>query len=230
MTGFFRFPQTAHVAWLGAGAPRDDKLLSPDEIDHLLDGPVVIEEKVDGANLGLSVDPDTGLVRAQNRGQYLHAPFTGQFERLGDWLALHEDRLFDALAIDRLILFGEWLAARHSLGYDALPDLFLAFDVYERETGRFRSTRARNGLAQQIGIETVPALFTGRVTDGVDGLLRILTGARSRYRDGPPEGIVIRREDDTHLIARAKLVRADFTQAIGEHWRRRAIEWNRVQH
>ena len=30
------------------------------------------------------------------------------------------------------------------------------------------------------------------------------------------------------LTARAKLVRADFVQQIGEHWRRRAIEWNRL--
>ena len=28
--------------------------------------------------------------------------------------------------------------------------------------------------------------------------------------------------------ARAKLVRPDFTQAIETHWRKRAIEWNRV--
>ncbi|GGB36424.1 DNA ligase III [Tistrella bauzanensis] len=228
MTAFFRFPQTAHIAWLGTGLPRDDKLLSAEEVARLLDGPVVVEEKVDGANLGLSVDPDTGLIRAQNRGQYLNSPFTGQFERLADWLALHEDRLFDALATDQLILFGEWLAARHSLDYDHLPDWFLAFDVYERATGRFRSTMARDALARQIGLTSVPALFTGHI-DGIPSLVDLLHGARSRYRAGPPEGIVIRRQDDTHLIARAKLVRADFTQAIGKHWRRRAIEWNRVE-
>lgn len=28
--------------------------------------------------------------------------------------------------------------------------------------------------------------------------------------------------------SRAKLVRADFTQAIGEHWRNRRSEWNRL--
>ena len=29
---------------------------------------------------------------------------------------------------DRLILFGEWCAAQHSLDYETLPDWFLAFD------------------------------------------------------------------------------------------------------
>jgi len=28
--------------------------------------------------------------------------------------------------------------------------------------------------------------------------------------------------------ARAKLARAEFTQAIGDHWRSRVIEWNRL--
>jgi hypothetical protein len=37
------------------------------------------------------------------------------------------------------ILFGEWLAAQHSIAYDSLPDLFLAFDIYDKEAGRFLS-------------------------------------------------------------------------------------------
>ena len=96
MTDFFRFPHTPHIAWLASGAPRDDKVLSPDEAAELLAGDVVIEEKLDGANLGLSVSPD-GVLRAQNRGQYLVQPVHGQFARLGDWLQTHEDRLFDSL-------------------------------------------------------------------------------------------------------------------------------------
>ncbi|MGV3590570.1 MAG: DNA ligase, partial [Gammaproteobacteria bacterium] len=29
MDEFFRFPHTPHIAWLGAGMPRDDKVLAP---------------------------------------------------------------------------------------------------------------------------------------------------------------------------------------------------------
>ena len=36
MTDFFRFPHTPHIAWLATGAPRDDKVLSPDEAHELL--------------------------------------------------------------------------------------------------------------------------------------------------------------------------------------------------
>ncbi|HMM73809.1 MAG TPA: RNA ligase family protein, partial [Rhodocyclaceae bacterium] len=68
MTDFFRFPHTPHLAWLGPDAPRDDKVLAPAEARALLSGEVVVEEKLDGANLGLSLAPD-GSLRAQNRGQ-----------------------------------------------------------------------------------------------------------------------------------------------------------------
>lgn len=123
MTDFFRFPHTPHLAWLGEGSPRDDKVLSPNEVTALLAGDVVVEEKLDGANVGLSLAPDGGL-RAQNRGQYLAEPHAGQFSRLPAWLAQHGDALRSALT-PNLILFGEWCAARHSLDYAALPDWFL---------------------------------------------------------------------------------------------------------
>ena len=93
----------------------------------LLADRVVLEEKLDGANLGFSLAPD-GRVRAQNRGQYLEPPYHGQFARLGAWLTAHEDALFDALGPD-LMAFGEWCAARHSLDYGALPDWWLLFDI-----------------------------------------------------------------------------------------------------
>jgi len=40
---FFRFPHTPHLAWLGRGTPRDDKVLSPADAAGLLAGDVVIE-------------------------------------------------------------------------------------------------------------------------------------------------------------------------------------------
>ena len=75
---FFRFPHTPHLAWLGAGEPRDDKVLTPVEAGALLSDVVSVEEKLDGANLGFSLGSD-GQLRAQNRGQYLSAPHAGQW-------------------------------------------------------------------------------------------------------------------------------------------------------
>ncbi len=226
MTEFFRFPHTPHLAWLGEGSPRDDKVLSPREVTALLADDVVVEEKLDGANVGLSLAPDGGL-RAQNRGQYLAQPHAGQFARLPAWLAQHFDGL-RAVLTPNLILFGEWCAARHSLDYPALPDWFLLFDVYDRSTDHFWSSARRNALASRAGLVTVPQVLQGKTT--VTALWQLVATKPSHYRQGPLEGVVIRRESPEWCEARAKLVRHDFTQAIDTHWRKRAIEWNRLEY
>ncbi len=205
--------------------PRDDKVLSPAEAQALLSGHVTVEEKLDGANLGVSLSAD-GTLRAQNRGQYLDEPYTGQFARLPAWLAQHEADLLAVLRSE-LMLFGEWCAARHSLSYDTLPDWFLLFDVYDRSSGRFWSTSRRNELATKTGLFTVPLVSDGRTT--LATLKQLVISTPSRYRSGLPlEGVVVRRESGKWCEARAKLVHPDFAQAIDTHWRKRAIEWNRV--
>lgn len=224
VSDFFRFPHTPHLAWLGESSPRDDKVLSPHEAVNLLTGDVVVEEKLDGANLGLSLAPD-GSLRAQNRGQYLAEPHAGQFVRLPAWLAQHGEALRSVLK-PNLILFGEWCAARHSLDYVALPDWLLLFDVYDCNAGSFWSTPYRNALARRASLVTVPQLFQGKTT--LAALKKLVATTPSRFREGALEGLVIRRESSERCEARAKLVRPDFTQAMDTHWRKRAIEWNRV--
>lgn len=224
MTEFFRFPHTPHIAWLATGEPRDDKVLSPAEAKALLADDVVVEEKLDGANLGLSLASD-GSLRAQNRGQYLSEPHVGQFSRLPAWLDQHGEATAAALAPE-LILFGEWCAARHSLDYSSLPDWFLLFDVYDRQASKFWSSVRRNALAENLGLFTVPELGRGHQT--LPLLKTRLQSDHSRFRSGPLEGIIIRQDSKDWCQNRAKLVRQDFTQTISEHWRRRQIEWNQL--
>lgn len=224
MSDFFRFPHTPHIVWLGSAEPRDDKVLSVEEVDELLSGEVLVEEKLDGANVGLSLGPD-GEIRAQNRGQYIEPPYSGQFTRLPGWLATHE-ALLKPLLLPHLIVFGEWCAARHSLDYSALPDWFVLFDVYDRESDRFWSSGSRDAFARAAGLESVPCIARRRVD--VSELLAYVSQHKSCCRDGSLEGVVVRRESGEWCEMRGKIVRADFTQAIGEHWRSRGIEWNRV--
>lgn len=222
MSDFFRFPHTSHIVWLGDGTPRDDKVLKASEAEMLLAHAVVLEEKVDGANLGFSVGSN-GVIRAQNRGQYLSRPFTGQFARLNEWLAIHEDTLSAALD-ETLMLFGEWVAAVHNLDYQNLPDYFLVFDVYDRNARRFWSTNRRNALTSRLGLHPIHQVGVGHYQ--MSSLKRILTATPSTYRDGGCEGIYLRHEDEDWLIARAKLVHPDFAQSISKHWRSHTLRWN----
>jgi len=223
MNDFYRFPHTPHVAWLSPGTPREDKVLSPDEATDFLSADVVVEEKIDGANTGLSLDAQ-GRLRAQNRGSYLERGAHPQFAPLWPWLDARRVALERALGPD-LMLFGEWCFAIHSVRYDRLADWFLAFDVYDRRQQRFWSTPLRDALCEDLDVRTVPRVATGRFD--FPGLRALL--GMSKAGPGPMEGVYVRREDADWLLARSKLVRAEFVQEIGEHWSKRTLERNTVR-
>ena len=221
VTDFFRFPHTPHLAWLGAGQPRDDKVLAREVSADLLGAELVVEEKIDGANLGFSVSEDGDLF-AQNRGGYLSPDLChAQFRSLWSWIASREQGLVDALWPD-LILFGEWCVAVHRVRYDRLPDWFLGFDVYHRDVGRFWDTARRDALLARLGLASVPRLAVGRFA--LDELTSLLDD--SWVGSLPMEGLVVRHEMKGWGVARAKLVRPSFTQSIEEHWSRGPLRRN----
>lgn len=220
---FFKFPSTPHLATLAGVDIRDDKVLSESERDDFLQNDLVVEEKVDGANLGISFDSE-GNIRAQNRGAYLHLPGTGQWKKLGDWLMPRIDTLFEHLS-DQFILFGEWCYAQHSVFYDRLPDWFLGFDVYDKQFGRFLSSKRRDDFLADMGVAVVPVLARGHFT--YSEVKKFLS--TSKLSDQPAEGIYLRFDQGDWLAQRAKLVRPGFIQAVEHHWSRSAIRPNRLR-
>lgn len=220
---FFKFPSTPHLATLAGIDIRGDKVLSESERDEFLQHDLVVEEKVDGANLGISFDSE-GNIRAQNRGAYLHLPGSAQWKKLGDWLAPRTDTLFEHLS-DHFILFGEWCYAKHSVFYDRLPDWFLGFDVYDKKFGQFLSSGHRDALLMKMSIAQVPALAHGHFAYmEVQNFL-----STSKLSDQPAEGIYLRFDQGDWLAQRAKLVRPAFIQAVEQHWSRSAISPNRLR-
>lgn len=220
MADFFKFPSTVHLAFLGKQGVREDKCMSPQERDEFLAGEIIVEEKVDGANLGVSFD-DGGNVFLQNRGHRLTAPLDGQWRPLRRWVEQREDRLFE-FAEDRYVLFGEWCYARHSVCYDALPDWFVLFDVYDRRCKRFFSVARRNVVAERLSLAHVPEVARGYFTFQQLSKMEF----KSTYGSEPAEGIYLRRDEGEWLGKRSKLVRPAFRQSIETHWSRRGIRPN----
>jgi ATP-dependent RNA circularization protein (DNA/RNA ligase family) len=202
------------LVWLGEKGPRDDKVLDPLEAEEFLRGPIVVEEKVDGANIGIAFD-QSGSPVVWNRGTLLNGRTQPQFEPLWSWLGMHRQNLASSLE-ERLILFGEWCFAVHSVQYDCLPDWFLAFDVYEITAGRFWSSERRNTLVRSLGLSSVPALGSGNYN--LAQLKSLLKSTQSQWGNTQIEGLYLRSEMDGWLVKRAKLVRPEFAQAIDEHW------------
>jgi len=220
---FVKFPSTPHLLWLATTIPRADKVFDRDEAVAFLQEPVVVEEKVDGANLGISFDSEGNLL-AQNRGNLLQRGVKDQFAPVWGWLDQRECQLFDVLE-DRLILFGEWCYARHSIAYTHLPDYFLAFDVFDKQEQQFLCSEKRNQICEDLRIFTVPSVVSGCYN--LSEVPRLI-GESSLY-DGPMEGIYLRQESPLRLTRRAKVVRAEFVQMIGEHWLSQAMAINRLE-
>ncbi len=202
---------------------RGDKVFSESERSAFLQHDLVIEEKIDGANLGISFD-SWGNIQAQNRGAYLQLPRAGQWKKLDNWLAQRTDTLFEHL-LDQFILFGEWCYAQHSVFYDRLPDWFLAFDIYDKRADRFLSSKRRDLLFRKMNLAQVPVLARGHFT--YSELCNLLS--LSKFGNQPAEGIYLRFDQADWLVQRAKLVRSTFIQTVEEHWSRSAMRPNQLE-
>ncbi|MCK5034685.1 MAG: RNA ligase family protein [Candidatus Sabulitectum sp.] len=223
MNDFFKYPRTPHLAVLGNNSFRDDKVMSEHECELFLKHHITVEEKIDGANLGISFD-SFGGIKLQNRGKLLVLPYIGQWKKLSDWLMLKTDLLYDLLS-DEYILFGEWCYAQHSINYTNLPDWFLGFDVYDKRCNKFLSVKRRNDFLKNSCINMVPMIQKGIFSlDECKELIGI-----SHFGDCPSEGIYLRYDEGDFLGKRAKLVNASFLQSIGSHWSCRGIRANQLK-
>lgn len=220
---FFKFPQTPHLAVLGTNVVRGDKVMSGSQREFFLRHELVVEEKVDGANLGISFD-SFGNLRVQSRGAYLTPPYSGQWKKLSGWLAPKTDLLFEVLR-NQYILFGEWGYAQHSVYYNRLPDWFLGFDIFHKKEVKFFSCQRRDKIFEEIGISQVPFIKRGKFS--LAELKSLLSN--SGLGDTQSEGIYLRFDDGEWLGQRAKLVRPQFIQSIEEHWSRKKIKPNKLK-
>ncbi|MGE7775521.1 RNA ligase family protein [Chitinophaga sp. NPDC101104] len=211
---FFKFPRTPHLFVLPGLNIRDDKQLSDVEANEFYLHEVVVEEKIDGANIGISLDEE-GNFRIQNRGAYIDSSSHPQFAKLTEWMYLRMLSLKDVLIGPRII-FGEWCYAKHSIYYETLPDYFLGFDVYDLTHRYFLPTHERNYLFKQCNIHPVPLIGEKRFKKAE--LITILNTTKSAFSTASIEGLYVRLENKTRLIKRAKIVKEDFVQEIDGHW------------
>ncbi|KAL4150633.1 hypothetical protein PRNP1_010034 [Phytophthora ramorum] len=235
-----KFPRTTHLLNLGA-ATSDDLVSDIDSLSVSADEitTIVITEKLDGANMGLSLSAD-GAIVVQNRSHVVSSETHRQFRDLNNFLHVHRAVLYEILHQDplfpgRFILYGEWLAATHSIAYSRLGSLFYAFDLYDRESGQFWD---RSSLQELLAvsaascpglksIQLVPKLWEGRMLPPRDELVTMAQQRRSQFYNGPVEGVYIKWERLGRVKERSKIVRSDF-MAGDAHWSHHAIHFNHV--
>jgi len=250
----FKYPRTHHLE--GSREQKGDEDLSVIGFKEIRGRYLVLEEKVDGANCGISFGSD-GRMYLQSRGHFLNGGYgEQQFDLFKRWAGCIEQCLKPVLK-DRYIMYGEWLYAKHTVFYDCLPHYFMEFDIFDKEEKRFFSTKKRNDMLKQMPfVQSVRVLDQGRyesveqITRFVGRSLFISGNQEERFREqckksgvdaetaacqtdlsGIMEGIYIKVEDGDYVTGRLKYVRGSFLTAILDsqsHWASRPIVANRL--
>lgn len=204
------YPRVAHlVAGRGTG---DDIEADRASIDALLAGEVVVEEKLDGANV--VVWPDGPRLVCSLRSGPGATDRAGQLGPLRGWVAEHADAVRGLLGGDTAV-YGEWLLLTHSVAYDRLPAYLIALDLWSPDDG-FVLVDERNARCAAAGIDTPPERWRGRASSSAEVETKL---GPSAYGDGLAEGIVVRAVDGRPPRL-GKLLRAGFDRSDDDEWRR----------
>jgi hypothetical protein len=231
---FVKYPRTPHL--FGSRGTDDDKHLSARESAAVLADPsLVVEEKLDGTNVGLHFTAAGRLV-LQCRGHEITVGMHPQYDLFKQWVTGTRPTL-EAMLGDRFLLFGEWLYAKHSVHYRSLPHYFFEFDIYDKQDRQFLDLDTRLAMIDGTGLHTVPVLHRGAISEPD---LRALVGP-SRFdsafdnpltgrTDDVMEGLYLRTEAGGRVTGRAKLVRPEFVERVkqSEHWQHQPMVPNRL--
>ena len=226
---FTKYPRTPHL--FGSRGTDDDKHLDQQEsLDFIADASLIVEEKLDGTNVGIHFRSEGRMV-LQCRGHEITTGMHAQYDLLKQW-SMGKRPVLEAMLEDRLLLFGEWMYARHSIHYRQLPHYFFEFDIYDKQKLVFLDLASRLEILEPTGILTVPVVHRGPATTD---LLRKLIGPSrfdSRFEnpltgrtDNLMEGLYLRTEAEGCVTGRAKFVRPEFVEKVkqSEHWQHQAV-------
>jgi hypothetical protein len=248
-----KYPRTRHIE--GSRLQPGDEDLESAPFSELAGRHLVVEEKMDGANAAVRFDSE-GALLLQSRGHYLQGGAREKhFNLFKRWASAHAPALLARLG-DRYVLYGEWLYAKHTIFYDALPHYFLEFDVLDTTDGTFLSTPRRRELLDGAPVVSVPVVGEGPVRNHA-ALLSFIGRARyksprwkarmraaAEERDVDPdrvvretdpsdamEGLYIKVEEGGRVTGRFKFVRHEFLTSVvdsGTHWLNRPIVPNEL--
>ena len=153
-----KYPRTPHLE--GSRLQPGDEDLSQIRFSEIRGKHLVVEEKCDGANSGISFGRD-GELLLQSRGHYLTGGYRERhYNLMKQWAAVHKETFYRVLG-KRYIMYGEWMYAKHTVFYDALPHYFLEFDIFDKEKGIYLDTPSRQKLTGRMPIVSVPILAEG---------------------------------------------------------------------
>lgn len=182
--------------------------LGKEETDGILDAPVHVQEKIDGANLQVWLED--GVIRVGSRNNDVTDRPDG-FNGAVAYIQNHEGikKLFAMNPDYRL--YGEWLV-RHTIHYkETAYNKFYLFDIHDSVTNSFLPTDMVDTLAFRFGVDKPHYYGLMTVTDVEQ--LKELVGKSMLGEKG--EGVVVKRDDFKNKFGElvyAKLVSNEFME------------------
>ena len=217
------YPKTPHLPHK-PNASDDDIVAQESESTVIFGSFVTVEEKIDGASVGMSILNDHPIAR--NRDHIIHKGFVKntaakkQFASIWNWFYKNEEK-FKAVA--PYSVYGEWMVAQHGINYTRLPDWFIAYDLYDPERDLFLSPVEARKLLTAAGFYVPVIRFQG-VFEGGYSELEELANLPALWADSKAEGIYIKVCDGEKLLHRFKMVREDFQRGI--FWDKKQLKKN----
>jgi hypothetical protein len=229
-----KFARTFHLP-IEPNASRDDLIAPVSSLSILKDPTLVVEEKVDGANVGITIHKGQPLIR--NRNHILNkgygrkdTPAKKQYAPLWNWFYSNTDKflfLEDILGFTPAV-YGEWLYARHTIEYDRLPDLFIAYDIFSPADNKWLAPDRYRAALTEVGFSVVPKLGWGPMAP--DELI-MMRDERSEFSStSQREGLYLKTATDPYGLEfcgqRLKMVRNAFI--TDDHWNNKPLVTNKL--
>ena len=186
-------------------------------IAGIFNDPVVVEEKVDGSQFSFGVIDGVLACRSKGKELILDAP-EKMFERAVAWVVENQDKLHPDW-----VYRGEYLEKpkHNTIAYERIPtNHIIGFDICPG-IEEYLSPDEKRAEFERIGLETVPLLHEGKVTDlamfnSFLDLTSILGGSKI-------EGVVVKNYSmftPDKKAAMGKYVSEAFKEQHGGEWRK----------
>jgi hypothetical protein len=191
--------------------------LSGTDAKNLLNGNVTVEEKIDGANIGI-IRHKTGY-HLQKRGSLVGQSEHAQYQFFHNWASKNYDKI---MAFPKnYIVYGELMFLVHHIYYDQLPDWVIVFDIWNGEN--YLDRERKEEFCLQYDMNVIPLIYTGQL---LLNQIPAIFPKKSAYGERA-EGMVIKRYKKKEML-KAKVVDPAFVKEIGEigHWRRQKLKKN----
>jgi RNA ligase len=185
-------------------------------LKELLDGTVVVEEKIDGSQFSFGRFGNELKVRSKGQEISIDHP-EGMFQLAVDWVKANQEKLTPGWTYR-----AEYLSKpkHNTLAYDRAPkNNLIIFDINVGHE-EYLAADAKKRIAEQIGLEVVPTIFEGNL-DTIEHFTQLLETI-SVLGGQKIEGLVVKnyaKFGDDKKVLMGKFVSEAFKEVHGNEWK-----------